>query len=98
MSEAILSAVDAGVPVVVIVQSTRSPAFTETESVTSWQLREPAPVAPLMVHVRVLAMPAQMPVLALGVQVFRVTVIELLAPGAFETRAYKLEKVPALGK
>ena len=93
-----LSAVDAGVPVVVIVQSTRSPAFTETESVTSWQLREPAPVAPLMVHVRVLAMPAQMPVLALGVQVFRVTVIELLAPGEFEARAYKLEKVAALGK
>ena len=77
-----LSAVDAGVPVVVIVQSTRSPAFTETEWATSWELCEPAPVAPLMVHVRIVATPVQMPVLALGVQVFSVTVIELLAPGA----------------
>jgi hypothetical protein len=60
------------------------------------QLCAPAPLAPLMVHVRVWAAPAQMP--ALGVQIFRVIVMALPVPGAVAERAYKFEKVAALGK
>ena len=87
---------DAGVPVVVIAQSTSSPALTATEWVTSLQWCAPAPLAPLMVQVRVWALPAQVP--ALGVQIFRVTVIVLPVPGAMAERAYKFKKVAALGK
>ena len=60
------------------------------------QLCAPAPLAPLMVHVKVWAVPAQLP--ALGVQIFRVTIIALLVPGAVAERAYKFKKVAALGK